>query len=97
MYVSQQRRARGGNFVIGFLNINKYTSASENVHLCLRTVIWVTLVALLVEYLLHSVLLMFIVVIQNQELVDGIIIASSSLKRCSTHTLVGQLSQIEYT
>ena len=23
-------------FVIGFININKYTSASENVHLCFR-------------------------------------------------------------
>ena len=34
-YVSQRCRARGGNFVIGFININKYTSASENVHLCL--------------------------------------------------------------
>ena len=33
----KQRRARGGNFVIGFININKYTSASENVHLCLKT------------------------------------------------------------
>ena len=32
----KQRRARGGNFVIGFININKYTSASENVHLCLK-------------------------------------------------------------
>ena len=32
----KQRRARSGNFVIGFININKYTSASENVHLCLR-------------------------------------------------------------
>ena len=29
------QRARGGNFVIGFININKYTSASENLHLCL--------------------------------------------------------------
>ena len=28
--------ARGGNFVIGFINTNKYTSASENVHLCLK-------------------------------------------------------------
>ena len=28
--------ARGDTFVIGFININKYTSASENVHLCLR-------------------------------------------------------------
>ena len=27
--------ASGGNFVISFININKYTSASENVHLCL--------------------------------------------------------------
>ena len=34
-----------------------YTSASENVHLCLRTVNWVTLVSLLVEYLLYSVVL----------------------------------------
>ena len=32
----KQRRARGGNFVIGFINIDKYTSASENVHLCLK-------------------------------------------------------------
>ena len=37
------------------LNINKYTSASENVHLGLRTFNWVTLVSLLVEYLLYSV------------------------------------------
>ena len=37
------------------LNIKKYTSASENVHLCLRTFNWVTLVSLLVEYLLYSV------------------------------------------
>ena len=36
IYVSQQLCARGGNFVIGLININKYTSASENVHLCLR-------------------------------------------------------------
>ena len=57
IYVSQQRCARGVNFVIGFININKYTSASENVHLCLRTVNWVTLVSLLVEYLLYSVLI----------------------------------------
>ena len=28
--------ARGGNFVIAFININKDTSSSENVHLCLR-------------------------------------------------------------
>ena len=41
--------ARGGKFVIGFININKYTSAS------VRTVNWVTLVSLLVEYLLYSV------------------------------------------
>ena len=34
IYVSQRRRARGGKFVIGFININKYTSAFENVHLC---------------------------------------------------------------
>ena len=27
---------RGDSFVIGYININKYTSASENVHLCLR-------------------------------------------------------------
>ena len=53
---SQRCRARGGNFIIGFININKYTSASENVHLCLRTVNWVALVSLLVEYLLYSVL-----------------------------------------
>ena len=33
-----------------------YTSAFENVHLCLRTVNWVTLVSLLVEYLLYFVL-----------------------------------------
>ena len=45
------------NFVIDFVNINKYTSAPENVHLCLRTVNWVALVSLLVEYLLYSVLL----------------------------------------
>ena len=32
----KQRCARGGSFVIGFININKYTSASENVHLCLK-------------------------------------------------------------
>ena len=32
----RQRLARGGNFVIGFITINKYTSASENVHLCLK-------------------------------------------------------------
>ena len=56
IYVSQQLCARGGNFVIGLININKYTSASENVHLCLRPVDWVTLVSLLVEYLLYSVL-----------------------------------------
>ena len=37
--------SRGGDFVIGFININKYTSTSE------RTVNWVTLVSLLVEYL----------------------------------------------
>ena len=30
----KERRTRGDNFVIGFININKYTSASENVHLC---------------------------------------------------------------
>ena len=36
IYVSQRRCARGDNFLIGFININKYTSASENVHLCLR-------------------------------------------------------------
>ena len=47
--------ARGDDFFIGFININKYTSASENVHLSLRTVNWVTLVSLLVEYLLYSV------------------------------------------
>ena len=34
-YVSQRRRARGGNFLISFINIKKYTSVSENVHLCL--------------------------------------------------------------
>ena len=51
----RQHRARCGNYVIGFININKYTSDSENVHLCLRTVNWVTLVSLLVEYLLYSV------------------------------------------
>ena len=28
--------ARGGNFVIGFININKDTSSFENVYLCLR-------------------------------------------------------------
>ena len=55
IYVSQRRCARGGSFVIGFININKYTSVSENVHLCLRTFNWVTLVSLLVEYLLYSV------------------------------------------
>ena len=44
-------------FVIGFININKYTFASENVHLCFKkTVNWVTLVSLLVEYLLYSVI-----------------------------------------
>ena len=48
-------RARGGNFVIGFININKYTSAFENVRLYLRIVNWVTSVSLLVEYLLYSV------------------------------------------
>ena len=32
----KQHRARGDNFVIGFININKYTSASENVPLCLK-------------------------------------------------------------
>ena len=78
IYVNQQRRVRGGNFVIGFINFNKYTSASENVHLCFwkctllplqmytsgsenvhlcfKTVNWVTLVSLLVEYLIYSVL-----------------------------------------
>ena len=44
-------------FVIGFININKYTSASENVHLCFKkTDNWVALVSLLVEYLLYSVI-----------------------------------------
>ena len=33
---NKQRRARGGKFIIGFININKYTSASENVYLCLK-------------------------------------------------------------
>ena len=37
IYVSWRLRARGGTFVIGFIDINKYTSASENVHLCLRS------------------------------------------------------------
>ena len=60
IYVSQRRRARGGNFVIGFININKYTSASENVHLCLRAVNSVSLVSLLVEYLLYSVTLCYL-------------------------------------
>ena len=55
IYVNQRRGARGDSFFIGFININKYTSASKNVHLCLRTVNWVTLVSLLVEYLLYSV------------------------------------------
>ena len=32
----KRRRTRGGNFVIGFININKYTSAFKNVHLCLK-------------------------------------------------------------
>ena len=36
IYVSQRRRARGDSFIIGFININKYTSAFENVHLRLR-------------------------------------------------------------
>ena len=27
---------KGDSFVIGYININKYTSASENVHLCFR-------------------------------------------------------------
>ena len=36
IYVSQRRRAIGDNFVIGFINNNKYTFASENVHFCLR-------------------------------------------------------------
>ena len=56
IYVRQRRCARGGNFVLGFININKYTSVYEYVHLCLRTVNWVTLVSLLVEYLLYPVL-----------------------------------------
>ena len=56
-YVSQRHCARGGKFVIGFINIDKYTSVSENVHLSLRTLNWVTLVSLLVEYLLYSVVL----------------------------------------
>ena len=33
---ASEHRARGDNFVIGFININKYTSASENVPLCLK-------------------------------------------------------------
>ena len=33
IYVSQRCRARGGNFVIDFININNYTSAFENVSL----------------------------------------------------------------
>ena len=54
----KRRRARGGNFVTGFININKYTSASENVHLCLKNPVnWVTLVSLLIEYLLYSMVI----------------------------------------
>ena len=98
IYVSQRRRARGGNSVISFININKYTSVSENVHLCLSqhrqlgriSVATGRIPSLFCDCLSGETLLqdkktpLVVSGTRTQVLVDSIDIAASALNHCAT-------------